>query len=111
MLRKSNIISELDALNEHWAQKVLTVANGQQFKVAKGIGATNWHKHDDQDELFIVFDGSMTIQLRSGDIILEKGDMFVVPKNVEHRPVAKEEVKFLIVGINITSTKAGGKPN
>jgi len=110
-MQKSNIIEELDALTEHWSQKILAEANGQQFKIAKGIGSTNWHKHDDQDELFIIFDGEMTIQLRTGDIVLAKGEMLTVPKGVEHRPVAENEVKFLIVGINITSTKEGGKPN
>ena len=110
-MQKSDIIAELDSLTEHWSQKVLAEANGQQFKIAKGIGPTNWHKHDDQDELFIIFDGIMTIQLRTGDIQLGKGEMFVVPKGVEHRPIAEAEVKFLLVGLSITSTKEGGKPN
>ncbi len=110
-MEKANIMAELDALTEHWSQKVLTEANGQQFKVAKGIGPTHWHKHDDQDELFIVFDGAMTIELRDRNIGLGTGDMFTVPKGTEHRPVAAEEVKFLIVGLTVTSTKEGGKPN
>jgi mannose-6-phosphate isomerase-like protein (cupin superfamily) len=110
-MQKSNIVQELDALTEYWSQKVLTEANCQQFKVAKGIGATNWHKHDDQDELFIIFSGEMTIGLRSGDVTLKEGDMFTVPKGVEHRPVAEKEAKFLVVGLNITSNKEGGKPN
>lgn len=110
-MQKSNILQELGALNEYWSQKILAEANGSLFKVAKGIGATNWHKHDDQDELFIVFDGEMTIKFRTGDIELFKGDMLTVPKGIEHCPVAKEEVKFLVVGLNITSNKAGGKPN
>lgn len=110
-MEKSNIPTELNALTEHWSQKVLTEANGQQFKVAKGIGPTNWHKHDDQDELFIIFDGEMTIEMHDRNIELGKGDIFTVPKGAEHRPVAAAEVKFLIVGLNITSTKEGGKPN
>ncbi len=110
-MQKSNIRHELDALTEHWSQKVLTEANDSLFKVAKGIGATNWHKHDDQDELFIIFQGEMTIKFRTGDITLREGDILTVPKGIEHRPVADEEVKFLVVGLNITSNKAGGKPN
>jgi mannose-6-phosphate isomerase-like protein (cupin superfamily) len=108
---KHNVISELDGLTEHWSQKVLATANGQQFKVAKGIGATNWHAHDDQDELFIIYEGRMTIEMRDGNVTLGPDDMFVVPKGKEHRPVAKNEVKFLIVGLGITSTPDGGKPN
>jgi len=111
MLKKYNIPDELDTLDEFWSQKVLAEANGQLFKVAKGTGATNWHKHDDQDELFIVYEGVLNVILRSGDMQLESGDIFVVPKGVEHRPVAKEEAKFLVVGLNITSTAEGGKPN
>ena len=110
-MRKANIYKELNGLREHWSQKVLAEANGQQFKVAKGIGATNWHKHDDQDELFVIVEGDMTIHLRSGDVHLEEGDIFVVPKGVEHRPVAEREAKFLIVGLSITSTREGGKPD
>jgi len=74
-MNKSNIISELDSLTEYWSQKVLEEANGQQFKVAKGIGPTNWHKHDDQDELFIIFDGEMTIELRDRNIELSRGEI------------------------------------
>lgn len=110
-MQKPNILHELDTLTEYWSQKTLAEANGSLFKVAKGIGATNWHKHDDQDELFIVFQGEMAIKFRTGDITLQKGDIFTVPKGIEHRPVAEAEVKFLVVGLNVTSNKAGGKPN
>ncbi|WP_108810146.1 cupin domain-containing protein [Sphingorhabdus sp. Alg231-15] len=110
-MQKSSIISELDALTEFWSQKILTEANGSLFKVAKGIGSTHWHKHDDQDELFIIFDGEMKIEFRTGDVTLGKGEMLTVPKGIEHRPSAEKEVRFLVVGLNITSTKEGGKPN
>lgn len=111
MKSKHNIPSELGALTEHWSQKILATANGQQFKVAKGMGETNWHAHEDQDELFIIYEGHMRIEMRDENVDLGPGDMFVVPKGKEHRPVAEEEVKFLIVGLGITSTSEGGKPN
>lgn len=111
MSSKTNIPNALNALTDHWSQQVLTEANGNQFKVAKGIGATHWHKHDDQDELFIIYEGEMRIELRDQTIHLSVGDIYTVPRGVEHRPIADEEVKFLIVGKNITSTKEGGKPN
>jgi mannose-6-phosphate isomerase-like protein (cupin superfamily) len=63
-MEKVNIRRELATINEHWSQKTIGTANGQLFKVAKGIGETNWHKHDDQDELFILYKGHLTIQLR-----------------------------------------------
>ena len=110
-IEKVNIRRELAMISEHWSQKIIGTANGQLFKVAKGIGATNWHKHDEQDELFILYKGHLTIQLREKNIELYEDDMFVVPRGMEHCPKAQNEVEFLIVGLNITSNEAGGKPN
>ena len=109
-MEKANIRRELAMISEHWSQKTIGTANGQLFKVAKGIGQTNWHKHDDQDELFIVYSGHLTIQLREKNIELYKDDMFVAPCGMEHCPNAQDEVEFLIVGLSITSNEAGGKP-
>lgn len=108
---KVNIIDALDSLDEYWSQKIIGEANGQLFKVAKGTGSTHWHKHDDQDELFIIYRGHMTIQLRDKNIELNENEMFIVPKGVEHCPKTDTEAEFLIVGLNITSNEAGGKPN
>lgn len=110
-MHKTNISEALANLDEHWSQRIVAEANGQLFKVAKGIGATNWHKHEDQDELFLIQKGSLRIELRDRVINMEKDDIFVVPKGVEHRPIADAEVELLVVGLNITSTKEGGKPN
>jgi mannose-6-phosphate isomerase-like protein (cupin superfamily) len=110
-MEKVNIREELASLTEHWSQKIIGEANGQLFKVAKGIGEIRWHKHDHQDELFILYKGHLTIQLRDRDIELYENDMFIIPKGVEHCPNAHGEVEFLIVGLNITSNEAGGKPN
>ena len=98
-------------LTEHWSQRVLVEANGNLFKVAKGVGSTHWHSHDDQEEVFLVTAGQLVIELRSGDVRLSAGDMFVVPRGVEHRPRADHEVHFMIVGRSITSNAAGGKPD
>ncbi len=108
-MQKVNIIDSLATINEHWIQKIIGEANGQLFKLAKGMGATLWHQHDDQDELFIVYKGHLTIQLRDKNVELYENDMFIVPKGVEHCPISTNEVEFLIVGLNITSNKEGGK--
>lgn len=108
---KVNVRSALESIREHWSQQTIAEANGQLFKVAKGIGSTRWHKHDDQDELFILHKGHLTIHLRDRDIELYEDDLFVVPKGVEHCPEANGEVEFLIVGLNVTSNAAGGKPD
>lgn len=101
---------EAAGLVEFWSQRIVGEANGSLFKVAKGIGATNWHAHDDQDEVFLVSKGRLTIHLRDRDVELGEGEMFVVPRGVEHRPEADEEVQLLLVGTAITSNDAGGKP-
>jgi len=97
-------------LAEFWSQRVVASANGNLFKVAKGIGSTSWHSHEDQEETFLLLSGRLTIQLRSGDVDLSPGDLFVVPRGVEHCPRATEEARFLLVGPAVTSTAVGGKP-
>ncbi len=109
-MEKIHLQTETAALEEFWSQRVVAAANGNLFKVAKGIGSTNWHKHDDQDETFLVLEGHITIQLRTGNVDLEPGDLFVIPRGVEHCPLAEEEARFLLVGPDVTSTTAGGKP-
>ena len=101
---------ETAELTEFWSQRVVARANGNLFKVAKGIGSTRWHSHGDQDETFLVLEGRITIQLRDGDVELAPGDLFVIPRGTEHCPVAHEEARFLLVGPDVTSTAAGGKP-
>ena len=109
-MKKVNIRSELNSLDEYWSQKIIGEANGSLIKVAKGVGEINWHKHDDQDEVFFIYKGQLTIQLRSGNVELSQGEMLVVPKGVEHCPRADEDVELVVLGINVTSNRAGGKP-
>jgi quercetin dioxygenase-like cupin family protein len=99
-----------EGLTEFWSQQVIGSANGNLFKVAKGIGSTTWHTHEDQEETFLILRGQLTIQLRSGDVHLNPGDLFVIPRGVEHCPHAEEEAHFLLVGPEVTSNAAGGKP-
>lgn len=109
-VQKVSLPTEADLLTEFWSQRVVGEANGTLLKIAKGIGETRWHSHDDQDETFLVLSGRLTVQLRDRDIVLEPGDLFVVPKGVEHCPLAEEETRFLILGTSVTSNAAGGKP-
>ena len=97
-------------LTEFWSQKVIGSANGNLFKVAKGIGSTNWHTHEDQEETFYILHGELTIQLRNGDVRLNAGDLFIIPRGVEHCPLANEEARFMLIGPDVTSNAAGGKP-
>jgi mannose-6-phosphate isomerase-like protein (cupin superfamily) len=110
-MEKVNLAREAAGLTEFWSQRVLASGNGNLFKVAKGIGSTNWHRHDDQDEVFLVLDGRITIQMRDRDVDLGPGDLFVVPRGTEHCPIAHQEARFLLVGPEVTSNAAGGKPD
>jgi quercetin dioxygenase-like cupin family protein len=109
-MEKIALAAEAAELTEFWSQRVLARANGNLFKVAKGIGSTTWHTHEDQDETFLLLSGRLTVQLRTGDVQLAPGDLFVIPRGVEHCPLAEEEARFLLVGPEVTSTAAGGKP-
>jgi mannose-6-phosphate isomerase-like protein (cupin superfamily) len=109
-LHKVRLDQAAGELAEFWSQRVVGEANGNLFKVAKGIDSTVWHAHDDQDEVFIVTSGRLVVQLRSGDVTLEAGELLVVPRGVEHCPRAEGEVHLLLVGPEITSNDAGGKP-
>lgn len=111
-MKKTNLKDEFESIEKYWTQKVIGEANGTVIKLAKGIGEINWHKHDDQDEVFMVYKGQLTIRLRDDeDVILQEGEMFIVPQGVEHAPIAQNDVELLVMGINITSNKAGGKPD
>jgi quercetin dioxygenase-like cupin family protein len=105
------IAEALDGLDEFWSQRILGEANGTLLKVAKGTGSTRWHSHDDQDETFLVVDGELVVQLRDRDVTLGAGELFIVPRGVEHCPVAHDEARFIILGTSITSNAAGGKPD
>ena len=112
--KTDNQPQDLDAVAaarlDFWDQQIVAAANGSMFKVAKGIGSTEWHSHDDQDEVFLVTHGQLIIELRDREVRVGPGKLFVVPRNVEHRPRAESETRFLIVGRSITSNAAGGKP-
>ena len=92
-----NFKDKLDQFTEQWSPKVIAEMNDYQFKLAKLQGEFVWHNHPETDETFIVLHGKMTILFRDNSIDLNAGEMFVVPKGVEHKPVAKQECHILLV--------------
>jgi mannose-6-phosphate isomerase-like protein (cupin superfamily) len=93
---KVNLAERLSRFTEHWNPRVVAELNGQQVKLAKLEGEFVWHHHEEADELFLVLEGRLVIQLRDRDVTLTPGELFVVPKGVEHRPVADAEVHVLL---------------
>lgn len=91
-----NLADKLSQFSELWSQKKVAVLNDYEVKLAKLKGEFVWHTHDDTDELFLVISGRLTIQLRDADVVLDPGELFVVPRGVEHCPVADEETAILL---------------
>jgi mannose-6-phosphate isomerase-like protein (cupin superfamily) len=86
-----NLHDKLALFSEHWSPRVVAEMNDVQFKLVKLRGEFVWHAHEDTDEVFIVLDGELVIEFRDGDVRLATGEMYVVPKGVERRPVAVNE--------------------
>jgi mannose-6-phosphate isomerase-like protein (cupin superfamily) len=94
---KVNLAEKLDLFDEHWQPKIVARINDHEVRIAKVQGEFVWHKHDDTDDFFLVLEGRLTIQLRDRNIDLEEGELFVVPRGVEHCPRADEEAAVLLI--------------
>src|SRR6476661_7032975 len=92
-----DLSEKLSAFSEYWSPRTVTQFNNCDVMVVKVKGEFVWHKHDDTDDFFLVLKGRLTIQLRDRDVVLGPGELFVVPKGVEHRPVAQEETHILLM--------------
>ncbi len=92
-----SLAGKLATFAEHWQPRVVAEFNGHDVMVAKVKGEFVWHAHDDTDDFFLVLQGRLVIELRDGSVELGPGELFVVPKGVEHRPVAREEVHVLLI--------------
>ena len=92
-----NFADKLGRFDDHWMPRVIAEMNDYQFKIVKIEGDFIWHDHKDTDETFIVLDGTLRIDFRDGAVEIGPGEMFVVPKGVEHKPFAAHEVKMLLI--------------
>ncbi len=92
-----NINAKLEKFSERWSPKIIAQMNEYHFKLAKALGEFDWHNHPETDEVFLVIKGRLDIHLRDGKVTLNEGEMFVVPKGVEHKPVAEEECHILLI--------------
>jgi mannose-6-phosphate isomerase-like protein (cupin superfamily) len=95
--RPINFEEKFGLLAEHWAPKVIAEMNDYQFKIARLKGDFIWHDHKDTDETFVVIEGNLRIDFRDGTVNIAAGEMFVVPKGVQHKPYAEDEVKLVLI--------------
>jgi len=93
---KVNLAAKLGRFEQLWAPRIVGELNGQHVKLAKIKGAFDWHRHEREDELFLVVRGRFRMELRERSIELDEGEMLIVPRGVEHRPVADEECHILL---------------
>lgn len=92
-----NLADKFGKFSEQWSPRVVAEMNDYQFKLSKLQGEFIWHSHPETDEVFLVVEGAMTIEFRDGRVDLKAGEMFVVPRGVEHKPVARSECSLMII--------------
>lgn len=96
MIEKVNLEQKLSLFSDHWSPKIVGELNSQHVKLAKLKGEFVWHKHDHEDELFFVIKGSFKMEYRDRTVVVNENEFLIVPKGVEHRPVADEEVSIML---------------
>ncbi len=92
-----NLADKLAQFSDHWAPRTIAQLNDNDIMVVKVRGDFVWHKHDDTDDFFLVLTGRLIIHMRDRDVTLEPGELFVVPRGVEHQPFAEEETELLLI--------------
>lgn len=95
-MAKTSLTEKFALIHEHWRPKVVACLNGQEVKLAKFCGTFPWHIHANEDEMFLVWKGTMTIEFRDHSVELKPGEMFVVPRGIEHRTLAECEAEVII---------------
>jgi len=95
--RSINLVHKLTKIDEQWVPKTIAEMNDYQFLLEKLEGDFVWHRHDDTDEVFMVIEGTLRIDFRDGAVNINTGEMYVVPKGVEHKPYAENEVSVMII--------------
>ncbi len=109
-VEKVNIAEKLALFSEHWSPKVVGELNGQHVKLVKFRGEFVWHHHDEEDEMFFVVEGRLRMEFRDWSLEIEAGEFVVVPRGVEHRPVADDEVSVMLFepASTVNTGNAGG---
>jgi mannose-6-phosphate isomerase-like protein (cupin superfamily) len=106
-MKPINLAEKLKWIEAYWSPKIIAELNDSYIKLARLKGEFIWHRHEEEDELFLVIKGALTIRLRDGDITLSEGELTVIPRGVEHCPVADEEVEVLLLEPKTTVNTGG----
>lgn len=96
-MEKINLAQKFALFNDLWSPKIVGELNDSYVKLAKVKGTFDWHHHDNEDELFLVVRGRLVIELKDGEIVLNEGEMAIIPRGIEHRPLAEEEAHILLL--------------
>ena len=106
MMQKVNLTEKLSLFSDHWHPRIVGELNGQHIKLAKLKGEFIWHKHDEEDEMFFVIKGQLKMVLRDKTVVINPNEFYIVPKGIEHKPIAEEEVSLML--FEPSSTKHTG---
>jgi mannose-6-phosphate isomerase-like protein (cupin superfamily) len=110
-MQKINLAEKFGLFTETWSPRILAELNGQHVKLARLEGEFVWHSHEEEDELFLVVEGELRLLFRDGEVLLGPGELCVVPRGVEHKPVAEEQVQVLLLEpANTVNTGTAGGP-
>ncbi|CEG57662.1 Cupin 2 conserved barrel protein [Legionella fallonii LLAP-10] len=96
-MQKINLKNKLSLFNDYWSPRIVGDLNDSHVKLAKLKGEFVWHKHDDEDELFFILKGNLLLRFKDRDVHLQEGEFIIVPKGVEHLPIAEEEVHVMFI--------------
>lgn len=95
-IKKVSIAEKMSVFNDHWNPRIVGELNGQHIKLVKAQGEFDWHKHDNEDEMFLVIKGEFNMELRDETILIKEGEFIIIPRGIEHRPVVKNEVQVML---------------
>lgn len=109
-LKKISISEKLSLFDDYWNPRIVGELNGQHIKLVKAQGKFDWHKHDTEDEMFLVIKGEFDMELRDKKILIKEGEFIIIPKGVEHRPVVEKEVHVMLFE-PATTVNTGDNPD
>lgn len=104
-----NLKEKFSLFNEYWSPKIVGELNGQYVKIAKMKGEFIWHDHASEDEMFWVISGTLKIELRDKTVTINEGEFYIIPKSVEHKPIAEQEVHVVLIEPKSTEQTGGIK--